>query len=245
MDSNTGHKQTAFKPISQKRVFAEIADQIRQLILSKQLNPGDKLPSERELAIQFKTGRISVREALRTLEQAGFIYIKQGSEGGSFVREADISLISESIYDLIRRVDVNLEDISDIRFAVESLIIQKAIERITKEDLKQLNKIVRESEMILKNWNNGIKSENDLDTLTAANADFHMMLAKISKNVILELFMEILMKFMYPIGTSSIDAQLKHVLYHKEICKALSNKDFDRAMESFRQLRLHFESGLK
>src|SRR5512136_2169173 len=80
-----------FQPLPVKRTFMEIANQIRSSIYAKTLKPGDKLPSERELAVQFNVGRISVREALRMLEQAGLIFIKQGSSGGAYVKEADTS----------------------------------------------------------------------------------------------------------------------------------------------------------
>jgi DNA-binding FadR family transcriptional regulator len=90
-----------FQPLPVKRTFMEIANQIRTSIYAKTLKPGDKLPSERELAVQFSVGRISVREALRMLEQAGLILIKQGSGGGAYVKAADTSAISESVYDLV------------------------------------------------------------------------------------------------------------------------------------------------
>jgi GntR family transcriptional repressor for pyruvate dehydrogenase complex len=52
-----------FSPLKTKRAFEEIADQIRQLIYSGFFKPGDRLPPERELASQFKSGRMVVREA--------------------------------------------------------------------------------------------------------------------------------------------------------------------------------------
>ena len=86
-----GHHEKAFPPqggdvqgIAGKRTFKEIERQIREMIYWGALKPGDKLPSEKELASQFRAGRLSVREALRTLEQAGLIVVKQGSTGGSY-----------------------------------------------------------------------------------------------------------------------------------------------------------------
>ena len=67
--------KSLFVPFKPKRAFEDISDQIRELIYSGVFKPGDKFPPERELAIQFKTGRMAVREALRMLEQSGFIYI--------------------------------------------------------------------------------------------------------------------------------------------------------------------------
>ena len=60
-----------FKSIKNKRIFETISEQIKELIYSGVLKPGDKLPSERKLSEQFGTGRMVVREALRILEHAG------------------------------------------------------------------------------------------------------------------------------------------------------------------------------
>ena len=78
-----------FDPIPTRRIFEEIADQIRQRIYDGDLKPGDRLPGERDLASQFGVGRMVVREALRTLEEGGLVQIKKGSDGGAFVKEAD------------------------------------------------------------------------------------------------------------------------------------------------------------
>ena len=66
-----------------------------------QLKPGDKLPSERELARQFGASRNAIREALRTLEVAGFIELQTGAKGGAFVREIDARLIADSMRDML------------------------------------------------------------------------------------------------------------------------------------------------
>ena len=131
-----------FQPLPVKRTFMEIANQIRSSIYSKTLKPGDKLPSERELTAQFGVGRISVREALRMLEQAGLILIKQGSGGGAYVKAADTSAISESVYDLVSRSDISLEDLTEVRLAVEKQILQSAFEKITADDLEMLEKSI-------------------------------------------------------------------------------------------------------
>ena len=77
---------TKFGPYKPPRAFQEIADQIKKAILDRKLKPGERLPSERELAEQFQVGRLTIREALRSLETSGIITIRKGSGGGAFVR---------------------------------------------------------------------------------------------------------------------------------------------------------------
>ena len=61
-----------FRPVVQKRASDAIAEQIKEMIYSGELTPEDRLPSERDLAVRLKTGRMTVREALRMLEESGF-----------------------------------------------------------------------------------------------------------------------------------------------------------------------------
>lgn len=71
-----------FEPFkNNKRAFEEVSSSIKSLIFKGILQPGDKLPSEGELANQFNVGRQTVREALRILELSGFIKVQKGFGG--------------------------------------------------------------------------------------------------------------------------------------------------------------------
>ena len=135
-----------FRPLNTKRAFDEISDQIRELIYSGVFKPGDKLPSERELGNQFKTGRMVVREALRTLEQAGLIYIKQGSSGGAFIRHADGKVITSSFSDMIKIGNVSLEELTEARLGIEKIVLELSINKITRDDLHLLENNIKDSE---------------------------------------------------------------------------------------------------
>src|SRR5260370_15912541 len=77
--------------IKRQRVYESVAEQIRQAIFSGQIEPGHKLPPERELARQFQTSRVALREALRALEQEGMISIKRGFGRGACVADFDLA----------------------------------------------------------------------------------------------------------------------------------------------------------
>jgi len=78
---------TSFRPIRQLRVSGEVTEQLKQSILLGNFKTGDRLPSERDLAEQFQVSRVAVREALRALENSGFITTRQGVTGGAFVTD--------------------------------------------------------------------------------------------------------------------------------------------------------------
>ncbi len=86
-----------FKTIKPKKLSSQIAEQIRSAILAGEYTPGDKLPSERELAEMFSVSRPSVREALYILASAGLTASHQG-EGTvvlSLLEAADLNPFSE------------------------------------------------------------------------------------------------------------------------------------------------------
>lgn len=85
------HEQSAplFDPIPlPKRNFEAVAEQLRRQIASGRLAPGQKLPSEPELARQLSVGRSAVREALKILELGGLLTVRRGYSGGTFVAAA-------------------------------------------------------------------------------------------------------------------------------------------------------------
>src|ERR1700683_4072013 len=73
-----------FEVVRKNKVYEEVAKQIERLILKK-LSPGDKLPSERELAEMLRVSRSSIRDAIRGLELMGLVEPRQGA--GTIVRE--------------------------------------------------------------------------------------------------------------------------------------------------------------
>ena len=85
-----------FRPVRQLRVFEEIVAQLKQSILNGRFKPGDKLPTERELVEQFQASRVAIREALRTLENSGFIVTRQGANGGAYVTDLTFEFLANA-----------------------------------------------------------------------------------------------------------------------------------------------------
>ncbi len=77
--------ERSFEPVSSRRTFEEAVEQIAEKIKSGDLHIGDRLPSERELAAQMRISRPTLREAVRTLAEAGVLDVRRGQSGGIFV----------------------------------------------------------------------------------------------------------------------------------------------------------------
>ena len=88
-----GPMNEIFAPIKQKKISEEIADQLKSLIYQGQLKPGQRLPPERDLAKSLGVSRVSLREALNTLQGMGLLEIQQGNR--TFVRP----ITTLSVYD--------------------------------------------------------------------------------------------------------------------------------------------------
>ena len=90
-----------FNPLPHERTFEAIVRQLKEAIYSGKLKPGDKLPTERELAKMFNASSAAVRSAVLNLEQAGLLKIKKGAGGGFFVQELDFKPVRDSLNDLV------------------------------------------------------------------------------------------------------------------------------------------------
>ena len=174
----TGIKSDLFKPVTPKRNFEDISDQIKHLIYSRALIPKDRLPSERDLAEQFNTGRMSVREALRMLEATGLVQVKPGMDGGVFVRELDETGITQSLSGLVNVGNITLREIGEARIVIESTILESRIKRFPKKQLAALESNINTCEQYCQDL---IKDENP-KAWDYEIGKFHLLIAETSEN---------------------------------------------------------------
>ena len=131
-----------FRAAKQNRIFQDVVDQIEEAIVDGKLQPGDTLPSERDLKELFQTSRGTLREALRVLEQKGLIEIKLGVGGGSVVKAAPLEQVCESLDLLVRFQQISLQHLAEFREGLEGLVAATAARRATRRDIAELEKLV-------------------------------------------------------------------------------------------------------
>ncbi|MCE5286984.1 MAG: FadR family transcriptional regulator [Pelosinus sp.] len=162
-----------FKPVKTKKVYEEVIEQIKQLISDGKLQPGDKLPSERELSDEFAVSRASIREAFSALQMMGIITIHPGE--GSFVRQVSYEGVLESLSLLVQ---VDAEDVMkllEVRKILEIEVAYLAAERASEEDIRD----IRDA---LQHMADEVTSGKIGD---AADAEFHLAILKAAHNPIL------------------------------------------------------------
>ena len=106
-----------------RKSYEQVADQLRELIVSGRLAQGERLPTETLLSAEVGVSRATVREALRLLAAQGLIRTTKGAGGGSFVTMPSVDHISDSLSSNIALLadarDLTLEDLIEARELLE------------------------------------------------------------------------------------------------------------------------------
>lgn len=114
------------RPVASSRLADDVAEQIRQLIITKDLAEGERLPSERHLASMFGASRPIVSQALRSLSLMGLVQIKQGS--GAYIIRRPESAIAASVNLMLDLDKQSLSHLVDLRLWLETLGATEAIQ---------------------------------------------------------------------------------------------------------------------
>ncbi|MBI1724181.1 MAG: FadR family transcriptional regulator [Candidatus Tectomicrobia bacterium] len=136
------------RPVKKTRLYEDVVAQVQRLIRTKKLTPGERLPSERELAAALAIGRPSVREALRTLDSMGLIEVRSGQ--GAFLRNLSLdpylASIRESLAFLLDVREETLLELWEVRQGLEEQIARLAARRRGEADLVRLRALTGEME---------------------------------------------------------------------------------------------------
>lgn len=128
----------SFTPVKQTRIAVEIVSQLKEAILSGRFNPGERLPTERQLTEQFQVSRVVVREAVRELEIKGLVKILQGPAGGAYVTDLSLDHLGSAFLDLFLYNRVSVAELIQARRLVECEIARLAAARIDAASIRRL-----------------------------------------------------------------------------------------------------------
>ena len=213
-----------FKKIKRARIYEEVLAQLKDYLLKGNISPGNKLPSERELARMFGVNRVSVREALTILESNGMIIRKVGE--GTFHADASSYTTSSIIGILNKNKNLIIEPLQ-VRRVLEPKIARLAAANSNKEQLERLNNILNQQKELLANK----EDITDLDRL------FHKELAISTGNPIFGSIVEALhnsfVESRYE-SPMSPERGKNGYLAHRKIYNALKNRDSDKAEDVMR-----------
>ena len=164
-----------FAKVTHLKTADAVVDQIEELILKGILRSGDRLPAERELAVQTDVSRPVVRSALKVLEERGLVEARQG--GGTFVCELIGAVFSEPVLDLIQRHPSAIDDYLDFRRRIEGQTAAMAAERAAPSDLTILRNIAENMREA--------RGAEDTAKERMLDVEFHQAIGEAAHNVIL------------------------------------------------------------
>ncbi len=208
------------------RLYRSVLDDIIERIAVERLQPGDALPTERELASTLGVSRNVLREAFRVLEERGLIVTRQGA--GRFVRElpAGERWDRASQRELLERASI--ADVLEARFVLEQQVVVLACQRRTRAEAQALCELAE----VLDTWEDNLR--------------FHRAIAKATHNFMLERMVEEQLMLLsdldqrghYPAGRADavITAQR---LEHEQIALAILERDEQHAQAITRQHLRH------
>ncbi len=112
--------EALFRPVRPVNAFEETVERLLQAIKLGLVLPGHQLPAERDLAATLAVSRVTLREAIRALQQAGYLESKRGRYGGTFVAERLPVATGESLDTVARRIGgAGLADVLLLREVLE------------------------------------------------------------------------------------------------------------------------------
>jgi GntR family transcriptional repressor for pyruvate dehydrogenase complex len=214
------------KPINPKRISDQVFDQLRELILRGDFQPGQQLMTERELAKALNVSRNSVRDAVNKLVTLRFLEQRPGQ--GTFVRSVD-DAVKIPLATVMETQDASLIDLMEMRMGIECNAASLAARRAKATDLTAIEAAIGEMETDTRTG--GLGTEGDLA--------FHMAIAVTTKNPLQVYIMKNVSDFLHlgirenllhlyedPVNVAAILEQ------HTAIYEAIRSRDAEAAFKT-------------
>jgi GntR family transcriptional repressor for pyruvate dehydrogenase complex len=214
-----------FEAIRRNKVYEEVARQIERLIMSK-LQPGDKLPSERELAEMLGVSRSSIRDAIRSLELVGMVEPRQGA--GTIVREISAEQLVNPLSNALVRQQALVSELLDFRKMLEPPLAARAATHASAEEVGEMEDILHRQDEKL--------AQGEL--AIAEDSEFHYAIALGSGNSVVLKVLDLLMDLLRDTRERSLQVEgrpQKSLAGHRRILAAIKKRDAEAAKAAMRR----------
>lgn len=162
--------------LSTNTLVDNVAGEIREMIASGELGPGEFLPTRRELAVQFGVGLSTVQEAIQALSAVGLLASRPGK--GTWVRQDAMEGLIHPEAVRTRLGQLNAHKVYEARGVIEIALTEMAAKRATAEDIEAIRAALSRMEACV----------DETEAFVQADLDFHLGVARASKNELLEQF---------------------------------------------------------
>jgi GntR family transcriptional repressor for pyruvate dehydrogenase complex len=232
------HSKSGANKVSETHVFRTVGDksrlvdrvvnEVESLIVDGQLQPGMKLPPERELADQLGVSRTVVREAVHILVAKGLLDSKPGV--GTIVRRMTTAQVVESLNLLLQTNSggISFENLHQVRSMLEVEIAGLAAHQATETDLAHLQQIAADMKLL----------QSDPERFAAKDADFHRALAQTTHNPLLVVFLDSIRDLMQEYSAlvlPYLDLSQKVMPFHNRILERVVARDAEGACQAMQE----------
>jgi GntR family transcriptional regulator, transcriptional repressor for pyruvate dehydrogenase complex len=171
------------RPIQTSSAAQQIAEQLRMAVLLGQLPPGQRLPSETDLAAEYSVSRGTIRETMKLLSAAGLVESTRGAAGGTFVRVPEPGTAAAQMGDAIalwfNAGSTSLAEVNDARAWIERGCVLMAARNRSDADIDAIREAVEAMEAP------GL----EMDDMLELDIDFHVAVSRAAHNAVMELAM--------------------------------------------------------
>ena len=217
------------EPIKKSRLYEKIVSQVLSMIKNGELKPGDRLPTERDLAAQMHVSRTAIREALRSMEFKGLIESNVGV--ATLIKSKTLDELLDPFAAVLANNERLIIELIEVRLLLEVEIARTAARRIT----PQKARLIEESLSLMKN-----ELEAGQLGLEGDNA-FHQALADAADNLAMMNITRLCSELLSQTREAALKAMEDRLLaidHHQAIYEAVKNHD---AAEAGRLMQNHLE----
>ncbi|WP_181776020.1 FadR/GntR family transcriptional regulator [Amycolatopsis pittospori] len=222
-----------FEPVAPVRAYQRVVEQIEEAVFSGRIKPGDRLPSERELMVQFDVGRSTVREALRVLQAAEMIRSRPGDPRGPEVLAASPAALHRSMHRLARADHIGLSELLQFRMVLDGSAHLLAAQLRTEDHLAELDAALEAMRAAV---------SQGFDEFSHADVAFHEAIARATGNPLLVISGEVVRGVVLEL----IEDKLEHaddrtalmrnwLTHHEEVLGAIRDADGELASRLAKQ----------
>jgi GntR family transcriptional repressor for pyruvate dehydrogenase complex len=221
-------RTAAGKGVAPGSAYEQIADRLRELVLTGALHHGARLPTEATLASEFGVSRATMREAIRMLGAQGLVVATKGARGGTYVTPPSLDyasrLLQANVALLAEVDDITLQELLEARRLIEVPAARLAARRRTEDDLARLEDAIPDD-----------AREHGVDERFSVNAGFHTSLMAASGNALLEVAaLPIFTVLQTSLARSGLGSRFARRIDadHREITDAIARADEEGAGEA-------------
>ena len=212
-----------------------VADAIKEWVVEKGLEPGDRLPGEAELIDQFGMSKGTIREAMRLLQAQGLVVTKTGPGGGSFVGKVSRDRAHALLANYFYFQNISINDIYQVRIALEPEMAAALAGKLSAEQLASLS-------AIMVAYETPAETAEEERAQHVASLAFHAHLAEFADNALLGFFIDFMAQILTDLTVfRRLYSQPNHELWRKgrdhqiNLIQALKDGDSSRAWAIMRE----------